>query len=79
MLSGWVLTGAAFGFTTQLYTNALRKLPLTRYPWEYVFLTGLGALGGHFLDGAATRARIKVEALQARRKDLAKGPPEEVL
>lgn len=79
MVSGWVLTGAAFGFTTQLYTNALRKLPLTRYPWEYVFLTMGGAVGGYLMDGAVRRAKERVADLQAKRAELAKGPPVDVL
>ncbi|KMZ65226.1 hypothetical protein ZOSMA_32G00120 [Zostera marina] len=36
--------GAVLGFTTQMYSNALRKLPLMRHPWEHVLGMGLGAV-----------------------------------
>ncbi|XP_042058862.1 uncharacterized protein LOC121803244 [Salvia splendens] len=36
--------GALLGAGTQMYSNALRKLPYTRHPWEHVLGMGLGAL-----------------------------------
>eukprot|EP00210_Caulerpa_lentillifera_P006869 g6566.t1 len=77
MVSGWILTGAVFGFTTQMYTNALRKLPLTRYPWEYVFLTAGGAMLGNYMSGAVERAKRRVEEIDKRRTELIEGPPKE--
>ena len=79
MAMGWVLTGAAFGFTTQLYTNALRQLPLTRYPWEYLIWTAGGACGGYFMANAVARAKERVAEIEATRVDLAKGPPRDIL
>ena len=38
------LVGAFLGFATQIYSNALRKLPLMRHPWEHVVGMSLGAL-----------------------------------
>lgn len=74
-----MLTGAAFGFLTQMYTNALRKMPLTRYPWEYVILSGLGATGGYYMDYYVQKAKLRVAELQAKRAELAKGPPRDLL
>ena len=79
MVMGWVFTGAAFGFTTQMYTNALRQLPLTRYPWEYLIWTAGGAWGGYFMSGAVARARARVAEIEATRGELAKGPPRDIL
>ena len=79
MVSGWVLTGAVFGFTTQMFTNGLRKMPLTRYPWEYAIFTLGGAAGGYYLDGEMQNATKRLAEIKAKRVDLAKGPPREVL
>ncbi|KAH6764786.1 excitatory amino acid transporter [Perilla frutescens var. hirtella] len=38
------LFGALLGVGTQMYSNALRKLPYMRHPWEHVLGMGLGAL-----------------------------------
>ncbi len=39
MVSG-ALIGGILGLTVQLYSNAVRKLPLARHPWEHVLWTG---------------------------------------
>ncbi|OIW00705.1 hypothetical protein TanjilG_09674 [Lupinus angustifolius] len=36
--------GALLGLSTQMYSNALRKLPYMRHPWEHVVGMGLGAI-----------------------------------
>ncbi|XP_078445990.1 excitatory amino acid transporter [Wolffia australiana] len=36
--------GVLLGLGTQIYSNALRKLPLMRHPWEHVLGMGLGAV-----------------------------------
>ncbi|KAK1316951.1 hypothetical protein QJS10_CPA05g01877 [Acorus calamus] len=36
--------GALLGLGTQMYSNALRRLPHMRHPWEHVLGMGLGAL-----------------------------------
>ncbi|EYU43619.1 hypothetical protein ABFS83_13G193300 [Erythranthe nasuta] len=46
MLSATV-AGALLGFGTQLYSNALRKLPYMRHPWEHVLGMGLGVVFAH--------------------------------
>ncbi|KAB1221590.1 hypothetical protein CJ030_MR2G027097 [Morella rubra] len=38
------MVGALFGLGTQMYSNALRKLPYMRHPWEHVLGMGLGAV-----------------------------------
>ncbi|KAJ4843028.1 hypothetical protein Tsubulata_005877 [Turnera subulata] len=42
-LSATVL-GALLGLGTQMYSNALRKLPYMRHPWEAVIGMGIGAV-----------------------------------
>ena len=41
--------GALLGLGVQLYTNAVRKLPLTRNPWEHAIAMGAGAAFGTWL------------------------------
>ncbi|KZV24314.1 hypothetical protein F511_01796 [Dorcoceras hygrometricum] len=36
--------GALLGLGTQMYSNALRKLPYMRHPWEHVLGMGIGAV-----------------------------------
>ncbi|XP_050234571.1 uncharacterized protein LOC126682850 isoform X2 [Mercurialis annua] len=36
--------GALLGLGTQMYSNALRKLPYMRHPWEHVIGMGLGSI-----------------------------------
>ncbi|XP_078156162.1 uncharacterized protein LOC144563307 [Carex rostrata] len=36
--------GMLLGLGTQMYSNALRKLPYMRHPWEHVIGMGLGAV-----------------------------------
>ncbi|KOM25520.1 hypothetical protein LR48_Vigan107s003900 [Vigna angularis] len=36
--------GALLGLGTQMYSNALRKLPYMRHPWEHVVGMGLGVV-----------------------------------
>ncbi|KAG7960061.1 hypothetical protein I3843_10G102900 [Carya illinoinensis] len=38
------MIGALLGLGTQMYSNALRKLPYMRHPWEHVVGMGLGAV-----------------------------------
>ncbi|KAK8962067.1 hypothetical protein KSP40_PGU007071 [Platanthera guangdongensis] len=38
------LVGMLLGLGTQMYSNALRKLPFMRHPWEHVLGMGLGAI-----------------------------------
>ncbi|XP_077218087.1 uncharacterized protein LOC143852551 isoform X2 [Tasmannia lanceolata] len=38
------LVGALLGLGTQMYSNALRKLPYMRHPWEHIVGMGLGVI-----------------------------------
>ncbi|WCJ33280.1 hypothetical protein M5689_014653 [Euphorbia peplus] len=38
------VAGALLGLGTQMYSNALRKLPYMRHPWEHAIGMGLGAI-----------------------------------
>ena len=38
-----VLVGSLLGFGVQVYTNAVRKLPLLRSPWQHAIAAGVGA------------------------------------
>ncbi|CAI0546238.1 unnamed protein product [Linum tenue] len=38
------MIGALLGVGTQMYSNALRKLPYMRHPWEHVVGMGLGVV-----------------------------------
>ncbi|KAK1269520.1 hypothetical protein QJS04_geneDACA006941 [Acorus gramineus] len=49
--------GAFLGLGTQMYSNALRRLPYMRHPWEHVLGMGLGALFANQL--ANWDARLK--------------------
>ncbi|RLM86919.1 uncharacterized protein C2845_PM04G25160 [Panicum miliaceum] len=38
------IIGALLGLGTQMYSNALRKLPYMRHPWEHVLGMGIGVV-----------------------------------
>ena len=38
------MLGCLLGLGTQMYSNALRKLPYMRHPWEHVLGMGIGAV-----------------------------------
>ena len=44
-VSGTVF-GAMLGLGVQFYSNAVRKLPLMRNPWEHAIALGLGGVAG---------------------------------
>ena len=44
-VSGTVF-GAILGLGVQFYSNAVRKLPLMRNPWEHAIALGLGGFAG---------------------------------
>jgi hypothetical protein len=43
------VVGALLGVGVQIYTNAVRKLPLMRSPWQHVIAAGAGAAFGSYL------------------------------
>ncbi|KAJ6393342.1 hypothetical protein OIU77_022747 [Salix suchowensis] len=44
MVLSATVVGALLGLGTQMYSNALRKLPYMRHPWEHVVGMGLGVV-----------------------------------
>ncbi|GBG84834.1 hypothetical protein CBR_g39209 [Chara braunii] len=46
MVGTATLVGAALGLGAQMYSNAVRKLPLMRHPWEHLLAIGLGGTFG---------------------------------
>jgi hypothetical protein len=55
------VVGATAGVLGQMYTNSIRKLPLTRYPYMHV---GLGIAGAYFLpwyDKKVEEAKLRVD------------------
>ncbi|KAJ7969384.1 Excitatory amino acid transporter [Quillaja saponaria] len=44
MVLSSTMIGALLGLGTQMYSNALRKLPYMRHPWEHVLGMGLGVV-----------------------------------
>ncbi|KAG6791452.1 hypothetical protein POTOM_000571 [Populus tomentosa] len=44
MVFSATVVGALLGLGTQMYSNALRKLPYMRHPWEHVVGMGLGVV-----------------------------------
>ncbi|XP_009627501.1 uncharacterized protein LOC107794490 [Nicotiana tabacum] len=41
------MVGALLGLGTQMYSNALRKLPYMRHPWEHLLGMGIGAVAAN--------------------------------
>eukprot|EP00249_Psilotum_nudum_P029427 c401_g1_i1 orf=37-396(+) len=55
------LVGACLGLASQLYSNAIRKRPLMRHPWEHVLLMGLGAVAANGLVSWEERVQADLE------------------
>ncbi|XP_055807845.1 uncharacterized protein LOC129876424 [Solanum dulcamara] len=41
------MVGALLGLGTQMYSNALRKLPYMRHPWEHFLGMGIGVVAAN--------------------------------
>ncbi|KAK4364206.1 hypothetical protein RND71_015564 [Anisodus tanguticus] len=41
------MVGALLGLGTQMYSNALRKLPYMRHPWEHLLGMGIGVVSAN--------------------------------
>ncbi|KAK9809155.1 hypothetical protein WJX72_010341 [[Myrmecia] bisecta] len=75
MVSGTV-AGALFGLGVQLYSNALRKVPLMRNPWEHVIAIGVGAGFGTWLVDFEERTTLDVERMLQKRAEANKKIPD---
>lgn len=51
------ILGAFLGFGVQIYSNAVRKLPLMQSPWQHAVAAGAGAAFGTWLVDFETRTR----------------------
>ncbi|CAI5512938.1 unnamed protein product [Closterium sp. Naga37s-1] len=55
------LVGAAMGLGVQFYSNAVRKLPLMRHPWEHLLGMGIGAYAANQLVAFEVKAAADLE------------------
>jgi len=68
MVSG-ALFGACIGLGINLYSNALRKAPLMRQPWEHVIAIGGGAWVGNKIVEYENRTAKELEGMLAKRAE----------
>ncbi|KAJ1475175.1 hypothetical protein T484DRAFT_1829488 [Baffinella frigidus] len=40
----FAMIGAGYGLALQMFSNAARKLPMLRRPWEHVLVMGVGSV-----------------------------------
>ncbi|KAL8508701.1 hypothetical protein ACS0TY_019090 [Phlomoides rotata] len=63
------MVGAVLGLTTQMYSNALRKLPYMRHPWEHVLGMGLGVVFANQLVKFDAKAQEDLDKILLRAKE----------
>ena len=68
MVSG-AFFGGCIGLGINLYSNALRKVPLMRQPWEHVIALGAGAWAGNALVEYENRTAKELEVMLAKRAE----------
>ena len=68
MVSG-AFFGGCIGLGINMYSNALRKVPLMRQPWEHVIATGLGAWAGNQLVEFENRTAKELDEMLAKRAE----------
>lgn len=57
------------GLGVVLYSNAVRKLPLYRSPWEHVIGLGLGAYCGNWLVKYEDRTAREIDEILSKRAE----------
>ncbi|KAL3523199.1 hypothetical protein ACH5RR_016033 [Cinchona calisaya] len=62
------MIGALLGLGTQMYSNALRKLPYMRHPWEHLLGMGLGAVFANQMVKWDAKAQEDLNNLLAKAK-----------
>ncbi|KAF9587643.1 hypothetical protein IFM89_004475, partial [Coptis chinensis] len=62
------MLGALLGLGTQMYSNALRKLPYMRHPWEHVLGIGLGVLFTTQLVKWDAKLQVDLDIMLAKAK-----------
>eukprot|EP00897_Mesotaenium_endlicherianum_P002990 jgi/Mesen1/2719/ME000168S01793 len=69
MVATATFVGAGLGLCVQLYSNAVRKLPAMRHPWEHVLGMGIGAYLANGLveweESAAQKLEAQIESTKA--------------
>lgn len=68
MVSG-AFFGGCIGLGINMYSNALRKVPLMRQPWEHVIAAGLGAWAGNQLVEFENRTAKELDEMLAKRAE----------
>lgn len=63
------IVGALLGLGTQMYSNALRKLPYMRHPWEHLLGMGLGAVFANQMVKWDAKAQEDLDKLLAKAKE----------
>ncbi|KAF0852321.1 mitochondrial Complex I CI NADH:ubiquinone oxidoreductase subunit B14.5b N4BM/NDUFC2 [Andalucia godoyi] len=67
-----VLVGSVLGLGVQVYSNAVRKLPLFRRPWEHLIAVGVGGAFGYTIRKVELEQAESLQHLlsrQAARKE----------
>ncbi|KAI5650310.1 hypothetical protein M9H77_36315 [Catharanthus roseus] len=62
------IIGALLGLGTQMYSNALRKLPYMRHPWEHLLGMGLGAVAANQMVKWDAKAQEDLDKLIIKAK-----------
>ncbi|KAE8797478.1 hypothetical protein D1007_27335 [Hordeum vulgare] len=62
------IIGALLGLGTQMYSNALRKLPYMRHPWEHVLGMGLGVVFVNQLVKFDEKVKVDLDKMLERAK-----------
>lgn len=57
------------GLGINLYSNALRKVPLMRQPWEHLIAIGIGAYTGNYLVEYEHRTAKELDVMLAKRAE----------
>ena len=68
MVSG-AFFGGCIGLGINMYSNALRKVPLMRQPWEHLIAMGLGAYTGNYLVEFENRTAKELDVMLAKRAE----------
>nr|GMD98627.1 NADH:ubiquinone reductase (H(+)-translocating) [Ipomoea batatas] len=63
------MVGALLGLGTQMYSNALRKLPYMRHPWEHVLGMGIGAVAANQMVKWEVKAQEDLDKLLLKAKE----------
>ncbi|XP_071922259.1 uncharacterized protein [Coffea arabica] len=63
------IIGALLGLGTQMYSNALRKLPYMRHPWEHLLGMGLGVVLANQMVKWDAKAQEDLDKLLAKAKE----------